>query len=45
MVTPAAVIAAGVGQAFWGYAGGLGTPDGIEARTHAKTSLCNIEQS
>jgi hypothetical protein len=45
MVTPAAVIAAGVGQAFGVSRGGLGTPDGIEARTHAKTNLYNIDQS
>ena len=45
MVTLAAVLAARVGQALGRYAGGLGTSDGIEARTHAKTSLSNIAQS
>jgi hypothetical protein len=45
MVTLAAVLAARVGQALGRYAGGLGTSDGIEARTYAKTSLCNIAQS
>ncbi len=42
MVTPAAVIGAGVRQAA---AGGRGTPNEVEARTNAKTSLCNIDQS
>jgi hypothetical protein len=42
MVTPAAVIAAAVHQTG---AGGRGTPNEVEARTHAKTSLCNIDQS
>ncbi len=42
---PAAVIAAGVGQAFGVRREGTGTPDGVEAMTHAKTSLCNIDQS
>jgi hypothetical protein len=45
MVTPAAVIAVGVGQPLWGTRGGPGTPDRVEARTHAKASLSNIDQT
>src|SRR2546428_1950779 len=29
----------------WGTREGTGTPDGVEAMTHAKTSLCNIDQT
>jgi hypothetical protein len=42
-LTPAAVIAVGVRQAERG--GWRGAPDGVEAKTHAKTSLCNVDQS